>query len=68
MPRERQYWTYKTVKPPREATNKEARDPKAELNNLGAEGWELVDTIEYVGGGTKYLVFKRPIEQESDHA
>lgn len=24
--------------------------------------WELVTTIEYTGGGTKYLVFKRPAE------
>lgn len=68
MPREsHRNWEYKTLRPPREATNKEARDPKAPLNELGAEGWELIDTIEYVGGGTKYLVFKRPIEQV-DHA
>ena len=39
---------------------KEADDPTDELNELGAEGWELVETIEYAGGGTKYLVFKRP--------
>jgi hypothetical protein len=52
-------WKYKTVRPPREGTRKQATDPKAELNKLGAEGWELVKTIEYVGGGTMYLVSKR---------
>ena len=58
-------WEYETLRPPRGATKKEASDPKAELNELGAEGWELVDTISYVGGGTKYVVFKRPVEDES---
>lgn len=59
-------WEYKTLRPSREATNKEARDPKDSLNELGTEGWEFIETIDYVGGGTKYLVFKRPIEPESD--
>lgn len=58
-------WEYETLRPPREATKKEASDPKAELNELGAEGWELVTTVEYVGGGTKHLVFKRPAEDSS---
>ena len=35
-------------------------DPQGELNELGADGWELADTLDYVGGGTKYLVLKRP--------
>lgn len=39
---------------------KELDDPEARLNELGAEGWELADTVEYVGGGTKFLVLKRP--------
>lgn len=52
---------YETLRPPRGETKKESRDPKAELNELGAEGWELVGTIDYEGGGTKYLVFKRPV-------
>ncbi len=30
------------------------------LDELGADGWELVATLDYVGGGTKYLVLKRP--------
>ena len=55
-------WEYETLRPPRDATRKEAEDPKAELNRLGAEGWDFVETIDYEGGGTKYLVFKRPLE------
>jgi hypothetical protein len=59
-------WEYQTLRPPREATQKEASDPKTELNELGTNGWELVTTIEYTGGGTKFLVFKRPTtESES---
>lgn len=54
-------WEYETVRPPREPTMDEAVDPEAVLNDRGAEGWELVGTVEYVGGGTKYLVFKRPM-------
>jgi len=53
-------WEYETLRPPRGATKKESGDPKAELNELGSSGWELVETIDYAGGGTKYLVFKRP--------
>jgi len=53
-------WEYETLRPPRDETKKEAEDPKAELNELGAAGWEFVGTIDYEGGGTKYLVFKRP--------
>ncbi|WP_136717623.1 DUF4177 domain-containing protein [Halorientalis salina] len=53
-------WEYETLRPPRDEVKKEATDPKTELNELGADGWELVSTIEYEGGGTKYLVFKRP--------
>ena len=43
---------------------KEARDPAAQLNELGAEGWELAGTVEYVGGGTKFLLLKRPTTRE----
>jgi hypothetical protein len=57
---------YHTLRPPREATKKEASDPSQELNELGAEGWELVTTIEYTGGGTKYLVFKRPRRESTN--
>ena len=53
-------WEYRTLRPPRESTKKEASDPADELNELGAEGWEVVETIDYVGGGTKYILLKRP--------
>lgn len=59
-------WEYQTLRPPHEATKNEASDPKAELNEFAADGWELVTTIEYTGGNTKFLVFKRPAtESES---
>jgi hypothetical protein len=54
-------WEYETLRPSRESTKKEAADPVAELNELGASGWELAGTVDYEGGGTKYLVFKRPV-------
>ena len=53
-------WEYETIRPPRDETQKEAVDPVTELNDLGSEGWEFVGTVEYEGGGTKYLVLKRP--------
>ncbi|MFP9191524.1 DUF4177 domain-containing protein [Natrialbaceae archaeon A-CW1-1] len=59
-------WEYETVRPPREAAMREADDPKALLNEYGADGWEFVDTIDYTEGGTKYLVFKRPIGDDDD--
>jgi hypothetical protein len=59
-------WEYRTLKPPRDETKKEAIDPAAELNDLGRDGWELVDTIEYTGGGTKFLILKRPLDSEAD--
>ena len=56
-------WEYETVSPPRDETMKEAEDPAELLTRLGDEGWELVTTIDYVGGGTKLLVFKRPADR-----
>jgi hypothetical protein len=61
-------WEYRTIRPPRGSTKKESIDPVNELNDLGKEGWELAETIEYVGGGTKYLVFKRPTQTDDDSA
>ena len=57
-------WEYRTLDPPRNSAKKEAEDPTAELNELGAEGWELCETIAYTGGGTKYLVLKRPVDAD----
>ncbi|AHG00444.1 hypothetical protein HALLA_18220 [Halostagnicola larsenii XH-48] len=59
-------WEYETVRPPREATKEEATDPVDVLNERGDEGWEFVETIDYSGGGTKYLVFKRPKRTDDD--
>jgi hypothetical protein len=58
-------WEYRAVRPPREETKKEVTDPTAELNELGREGWELADTLDYVGGGTKYILLKRPRTDET---
>lgn len=55
-------WEYLTIQPPHGPAAKETADPEAELNRHGQDGWELVDTIDYAGGGTKYLVFKRPAD------
>ncbi|WP_227380757.1 DUF4177 domain-containing protein [Haladaptatus halobius] len=59
-------WEYHTIRPPRGSTKKESIDPADDLNDLGADGWELADTIEYVGGGTKYLIFKRPAQTKDN--
>lgn len=59
-------WEYETVRPPRGETKKEAENPKPVINELAEEGWRLVETIDYTGGGTKYLVFERPVEPTSD--
>ena len=58
-------WEYRSVRPPREETMKEASDPTARLNELGAEGWDLATTIDYTDGGTKYVIMKRPRGAES---
>jgi hypothetical protein len=55
-------WEYETLQPPRDATKKESIDPKTELNELGEDGWELAGTVDFVGGGTKFLIFKRPAD------
>lgn len=59
-------WEYETVRPPRGPTMEEATDPEELLNEYGRAGWEFVSTIEYTGGGTKFLVFKRPVGGETD--
>jgi hypothetical protein len=57
-------WEYRTLEPPKGSTMRETVDPTDELNELGAEGWELAETITYDGGGTKLLLFKRPMYDE----
>ncbi|WP_129114593.1 DUF4177 domain-containing protein [Halegenticoccus tardaugens] len=61
---EQRRWEYETLRPPRGVTKKEIEDPTEALNELGAEGWELVCPVEYVGGGTKFLILKRPVDEE----
>ncbi|KTG11529.1 hypothetical protein AUR64_03225 [Haloprofundus marisrubri] len=53
---------YESLRVPRGATKKESVDPKEELNEYAADGWRLVETVEYVGGGTKFLILERPVE------
>lgn len=59
-----QRWEYRTLEPPKGLTMRESVDPTEELDALGAEGWELTSTINYDGGGTKFLLFKRPVTDE----
>ncbi|ELY54766.1 DUF4177 domain-containing protein [Natronolimnohabitans innermongolicus] len=59
-------WEYETARPPRDPTMEEASDPEDLLNEYGSDGWELIDTIDYSGGGTKYLVFRRPVDEGRD--
>ena len=63
---ERVEWEYETLRAPRGSTKHETSDPKADLNELGAEGWELVGTAAYSGGGTKYYLLKRPRRPTAD--
>jgi hypothetical protein len=64
MAAEQTTWEYRSLEPPRGPANKEVEDPAEALNELGGEGWELVTSVEYVGGGTKYLLLKRPVTEE----
>ncbi|SFR36829.1 DUF4177 domain-containing protein [Halogeometricum limi] len=59
-------WEYEVIRPPRGETKKEAEDPKSVLNELAADGWRLVETVDYTGGGTKYFVFERPVRTGDD--
>lgn len=63
MESSRREWEYRTLEPPTGATQREVVDPTAEFNELGAEGWELAATLTYDGGGTKLVVFKRPVDE-----
>jgi hypothetical protein len=59
-----QQWEYETLEPSKGLTKRETVDPKEQLNELGQEGWELAETVSYDGGGTKLLLFKRPVLDE----
>lgn len=58
-------WEYRSLEPPRDSAKKEAEDPTAQLNELGDEGWELCESVAYTGGGTKYLILKRPASADA---
>lgn len=62
--REPSEWEYKAVEPTQGLTKREAVNPTAQFNELGAEGWEFTGTIEYDKGGTKFVVFKRPVADD----
>lgn len=59
-----QRWEYKTIKNTKGIiVNKADSDPSGRLNELGEDGWELVESIETALGGasqTTGLVLKRP--------
>jgi hypothetical protein len=59
-------WEYEVLRPPRDETKKEAANPKSAINDLAADGWRLVETIDYTTGGTKYLVFERPNSDDAE--
>lgn len=61
-------WEYETLRPPRDETKKEASDPKDAINDLAADGWRLVETVDYSSGGTKFLIFERQIKSDKDTA
>ncbi|MFC4437903.1 MULTISPECIES: DUF4177 domain-containing protein [Natrialbaceae] len=55
-------WEYKVIEPPSELTKRESSNPERRLNELAADGWRLVETVSYDGGGTKFLIFERSLE------
>ena len=56
------HWEYKAIESPTELTKRESANPEDRLNELGADGWRLVETVSYDGGGTKFLLFERRLE------
>ena len=61
---ERTKWEYKMIEPSKGLTKREAINSESKLNELGAEGWRLVDTVSYDGGGTKMFVLERQMNPE----
>lgn len=61
-----QQWDYKTINPSESYAGLEvlAKDPESALNQLGDDGWELVETVEENIGKTKYLIFRRPVSED----
>ncbi|WP_198667862.1 hypothetical protein [Saliphagus sp. LR7] len=55
---------YRAIEPPTELTKRESANPEARMTELGREGWRLVETVSYDGGGTKFLIFERSVGDE----
>ncbi|WP_224337498.1 DUF4177 domain-containing protein [Haloprofundus halobius] len=64
--KDRRRWEYETLRVPRGPTKKESEDPRTQLNEYAADGWRLVESVDYVGGGTKYLVLERPVDADEE--
>jgi hypothetical protein len=57
----RQLWEYRIVHAKRRLSSAGLLDGlRAELNDLGQEGWELINIVE--SGGETFLFLKRPAE------
>ncbi|WP_323676507.1 DUF4177 domain-containing protein [Halorubellus sp. PRR65] len=56
----RQQWEYKVVDLSTSFLGKSVEDPEDRLNELGRDGWELVEDLSEASGNSQSLVFKRP--------
>ncbi|WP_439026808.1 DUF4177 domain-containing protein [Haloarchaeobius sp. DT45] len=54
-----QQWEYKVVDLSSSFFGRETKVDEESLNELGAQGWELVETLSEASGNTQALVFKR---------
>jgi hypothetical protein len=54
-------YEYRTVSVPGRTPGLKREDPEARLNELGREGFEVVERIEQQFGGTQMLVLAREI-------
>ncbi len=57
-----QQWEYKTIRRPKVAFTAGEREYEMtkELNDLGQQGWELVQEVATVSSNSNCLIFKRP--------
>ena len=64
---DRPKWEYRMIEPSKGLTKREAIDSEDRLNELGADGWRLVETVSYDHGGTKFFVLERRADPDSGH-
>ena len=66
---DRQQWEYRMIEPSKGLTKREAINSEDKLNELGADGWRLIETVSYDQGGTKLFVLERRVDPDldSDH-